>query len=376
MKKALCALLSATFLLLAGCGGGNGGNPTPDAQQPNDGGSNGEVSYPQRTLTVAALDSADTAKAHDIQLFTDLVTERSGGAITFNVQYDALLGKATDNLSTIGTGIADLGTVCTLYTPSQLPLSQITYCIPFAPSDPELAAQLMYKVSEAHPEFYTEYENNGVVNLGWKGNEPYKLYSKNQITSVSQLNGMKMTLGGVYYIPWFESVGAVPVNAPAADLYQTIKTGVATGSFVYDSIYCDYKLYEVEDFCLEVGLGARNNDTICVNKALWDSFDENTKALFQSCADDAMAEFQKWEAEQMASWVSEMESNNVTISPLSDQEKSDWAETALNYTDTLQMWIDEVTGLGYDGAAIMSTYLQAGQDLGYTWAFDTAPYIQ
>lgn len=376
MKKILCALLSAMLLLLAGCGGGNSDTPASDpVQKPADGGS-GEIAYPERTLTVAALDSADTAKAHDIQIFTDLVTERSGGAITFNVQYDALLGKATDNLSTIGTGIADLGTVCTLYTPSQLPLSQITYCVPFAPSDPTLAAQLMYKVSEAHPEFYAEYENNAVVNLGWKGNEPYKMYSKNQITSVSQLNGIKMTLGGVYYIPWFESVGAVPVNAPAADLYQTIKTGVATASFVYDSIYCNYKLYEVENFCLEVGLGARNCDTICINKSLWDSFDDNTKVLFQSCADEAMAEFQKWQDDQMSAWVSEMESNQVTISPLSDQEKSNWAETALDYKDTLQMWIDEVTGLGYDGAAIMSTYLKAGQDLGYTWAFDTAPYIQ
>lgn len=374
MKKMVCFLMGMMLLFsLAACGSG-------DTQQTQSGGENtnnaGGDSYPTMKLTVAALDSADTAKAHDIQIFTDMVTERSGGAITFDVQYDSLLGKATDNLSTIGTGIADLGTVCTLYTPSQLPLSQITYCVPFAPSDPTLAAQLMYKVSEAHPEFYEEYEKNSVVNLGWKGNEPYKMYSKEQITSVSQLNGMKMTLGGVYYIPWFESIGAVPVNAPAADLYQTIKTGVASGSFVYDSIYCDYKLYEVENFCLEIGLGARNCDTICINKSTWDSLDDKTKELFQSCADDAMAEFQKWQDEQMAAWVDEMKNNNVTISPLADQEKSDWAATALDYKDTLQMWIDEVTAAGYDGAAIMSTYLKAGEELGYTWAFDTAPYVK
>ena len=30
----------------------------------------------------------------------------------------------------------------------------------------------MYKVSEAYPEFYEEYEKNNVVCLGWKGNEP------------------------------------------------------------------------------------------------------------------------------------------------------------------------------------------------------------
>ena len=384
MKKTICTAMSAALLLtsLAGCGGSGGGASTPapggDATPPASTATTapGEAQYPTMTLSVAALDSADKAKAHDIQIFTDLVTERSGGAITFDIYYNAQLGKATDNLSTIGSGIADLGTVCTLYTPSNLPLSQITYCIPFAPSDPSLAAQLMYQVSEAHPEFYEEYEKNSVVNLGWKGNEPYKLYSKNQLTSVSQLSGMKLTLGGVYYIPWFEAVGGVPVNAPAADLYQTIKTGVATGSFVYDSIYCDYKLYEVEDFCLEVGLGARNNDTICFNKGVWDSFDDATKALMQDCADEAMKQFQTWQDEQMAGWAQEMADNGVTTSPLSDQEKADWAETALDYKDTLQMWIDEVTALGYDGAGIMSTYLKAGEALGYTWAFDTAPYIQ
>lgn len=384
MKKTICTALSAALLLtgLAGCGGSGGaattpapaGNSAPPTSVTTP--ASGQAQYPTMKLSVAALDSADKAKAHDIEIFTDLVTERSGGAITFEVYYNAQLGKATDNLSTIGSGIADLGTVCTLYTPSNLPLSQITYCIPFAPSDPTLAAQLMYEVSKAHPEFYEEYEKNNVVNLGWKGNEPYKLYSKNQLTSTSQLNGMKLTLGGVYYIPWFEAVGGVPVNAPAADLYQTIKTGVATGSFVYDSIYCDYKLYEVEDFCLEVGLGARNNDTICFNKTVWDGLDDATKALLQECADEAMAQFQTWQDEQMAGWSQEMADNGVTTSPLSDQEKADWAETALDYKDTLQMWIDEVTALGYDGAGIMSTYLKAGESLGYQWAFDTAPYIQ
>ena len=37
--------------------------------------------------------------------------------------------------------------------------------------------------------------------------------------------------------------------------------------------------------------------------------------------------------------------------------------TALGYQDTLQTWIDEVTALGYDGAGIMSAYLQAGEEL-------------
>ena len=167
-------------------------------------------------------------------------------------------------------------------------------------------------------------------------------------------------MGGVYYIPWFQSIGAVPVNAAAADLYQTIKTGVASGSFVYDSIYCNYKLYEVEDYCLQVGLGARNNNVLCFNKDMWESLDEKTQQLFQECADEAMAEFQDWQQSEMDGWEQEMLDNGVTISTLSDEAKAEWAETAL----------------GYDGAGIMSAYLQAGEELGYEWHFDTTPYIQ
>ena len=118
-KKIACAVLGAMLLGLSLTACGNADNP-----------STGEITesgYPKREFIVAAIDSHDKTSAHEIEIFTNLVTERSGGAITFKVFYDNLLGKATDNLNTLSSGIADLGTVCTLYTPSNLPLSQITY---------------------------------------------------------------------------------------------------------------------------------------------------------------------------------------------------------------------------------------------------------
>lgn len=365
MKKLIATILALIMVLsMTACGGSSEEASTADGE------------YPTMKLTLAALDKEDTAKAHDLKIFMDLVTEKSGGAITFNDYWSASLGVATSNLDTIGQGIADVGTVCTLYTPTQLPLSQITYCVPFAPDDVKMASEMMYKISEKYPEFYTEYENNGVKCLAWKGNEPYKLYSKNGFKSVSDLKGKNITLGGIYYVPWFESVGAVPVSAAAADLYQTVKNNLAVGSFVYDSIYCDFKLYEVEANCLEVGLGARNCDVIAFNKAKWDSLDEKTQALLQECADEAMNSFHDWENEQMDAWVQEMKDNNVEFATLSDEDKATWAKTALDYEDTLESWISDATKAGYDGAAIMSDYLKIGEELGYEWHFDTSKYIK
>lgn len=366
MKKLLAVFLALVMVFsLTACGNDAGSNEGDAASE-----------YPTMELTLAGLDSDDTAKAHDLRIFADLVTEKSGGAITFKEYWDASLGQATANLDTIGQGIADVGTVCTLYTPTQLPLSQITYCVPFAPDDVKMASDLMVKISEKYPEFYGEYEKNNLVCLAWKGNEPYKLYSKSGFKSISELKGQNITLGGVYYVPWFESIGAVPVSAPAADLYQTVKNNLAVGSFVYDSIYCDFKLYEVEANCLEIGLGARNCDVIAFNKTKWDSLDDNTKALLQECATEAMGSFHDWENEQMEGWVTEMKDNGVKFATLPDEEKEEWAKTALDYEDTLQSWINDATKAGYDGAAIMSDYLKIGEDLGYEWHFDTSKYIK
>ena len=182
MKKLFAIIMTLVMVFsMAACG----------SDDSNQGNADGE--YPTMKLTLAALDKEDTAKAHDLKIFMDLVTEKSGGAITFNDYWSASLGVATSNLDTIGQGIADVGTVCTLYTPTQLPLSQITYCVPFAPDDVEMASELMYKISEKYPEFYAEYEKNNVKCLAWKGNEPYKLYSKKGFKTVSDLKGKNIT---------------------------------------------------------------------------------------------------------------------------------------------------------------------------------------
>lgn len=380
LRRIQALLLAAAMVVtLAACGGGSNNSASTETTTDSAPAASTEVAadaeYPEMTLTMAALDKEDTAKAHDLKIFMDLVTERSGGKITFQEYWSAQLGAATENINTIGQGIADVGTICTLYTPTQLPLAQLTYCVPFAPDDVKMASDLMVKISEKYPEFYQEFEKNNTVCLAWKGNEPYKLYSKDGFTSLADLNGKNITMGGVYYVKWFEAVGAVPVSAPAADLYQTVRNNLAVGSYVYDSIYCDFKLYEVEANCLTLGMGARNCDTIAFNKAKWDSLDDATKALLQQCATDAMDDFHVWENDQMAGWVKEMEDNGVEFATLSDEDRAAWAEKALSYEDTLESWIADATAAGYDGKAIMADYLKIGEELGYTWPFDTSKYM-
>ena len=121
-KKIACAVLGAMLLGLSLTACGNADNP-----------STGEITesgYPKREFIVAAIDSHDKTSAHEIEMFTNLVTERSGGAITFKVFYDNLLGKATRQPEYAPAPNCRPGYgVHPLYA-QQPALSQITYCVP------------------------------------------------------------------------------------------------------------------------------------------------------------------------------------------------------------------------------------------------------
>ena len=88
-----------------------------------------------------------------------------------------------------------------------------------------------------------------------------------------------------------------------------------------------------------------------------------------------MDQFHDWEKDQMAGWEQQMKDNGVEFKVMSEEDKALWAETALAHQDTLEQWIGDATAAGYDGAAIMADYLKAGEEMGYTWVFDTSKYM-
>ena len=388
MKKTVSILIAcvlALSLVLASCsndgGGGAANTPAgggqsgePSATQPGGDPGGGDYEYPKLKLSLSTPSAEDTGKSYDCRLFIDKVTQASGGNITFTEYFNAALAKPTQNLDAIGSGIADCGTVVNLYTPSQLPLSQISYPMPFGPTDGQMISDIMTQLSEKHPEFYQEYEKNNVHVLAYKGNESYKIYSSTPITSIAELHGRKIGMGGVYYIPWFQAAGAVPVNMPGGDAYQAVKTGVIEGEFVYDSFAYEYKWYEVMGYIYDVQMGTRNNDVLCINLDVWNSLDAETQALLETCAEEAYQEFHEWESAKCAEWNQLLKDNGMTETVITEEEKADWAEQALSQTDTIQQWIDDVTALGYDGAQFMRDYFSIAESLGWEWVFDTSKY--
>ena len=381
LALALACLMSVA--LLTACGGSapaaSGGNdatsnppastPSSEPEAPTD------YEWPEMTLVCATQASEINEISITSRMFIDKVTEYTNGAIKFDEYFNASLGSGVDQLSNIGNGIADCGDIVTLYTPSDLVLSQITYCLPFAPTDPRMAADIMMEFVEMHPEVLDEVSANGVHTLFYKGIENYDIFGAVPVNTLSDLEGNRFCVGGIYYSPWFQAVGAVPQSATMADMYQNYKNNVNDSGLQFASSWVEFSLYEVAPYWCKVGLGSRACHIFGFNNDTWNSLDPEVQALFEQVAAEVYDEYHTWINEQNAVWTETLTNEgSMIISEMSQEDKELWVQKIFEYQDTLKMWIDDATAAGYDGAGMMHDYLAIAEKYGHEWPFDTSNY--
>lgn len=381
LALALAGLMTTSLLTACGSSDTSGGNNDSSKTPANSTSASGDVSipddydWPEMTLTCATQASEENEISITSRMFIDKVTEYTNGAIKFDEYFNASLGSGVDQLSNIGNGIADCGDIVTLYTPSDLVLSQITYCLPFAPSDPKVAADIMNDFAEMHPEVLDEVTKNGVHALFYKGIENYDIFGAVPVNTLDDLKGNRFCVGGIYYSPWFEAVGAVPQSATMADMYQNYKNNVNDSGLQFASSWIEFSLYEVAPYWCKVGLGSRACHIFGFNNDTWNSLDPEVQALFTQVADEVYDEYHTWLNGKIDEWAQELEAQpNMVISEMSQEDKELWVQKIFDYKDTLQMWIDDADAAGYDGKTMMHDYLTIAEGYGHEWPFDTSAY--
>lgn len=383
MSRILAMLLALALMmgLLAACGDStdagskntNSGNNTSQSGTESSGGDG--VEYPKMKLILTAPAAEDTENAIADKWFAELITEYSNGAITFDEYYNGTLCAPANHLDTIGSGVAQFGEIVTMYTTSDLPLSQIGFTIPFSSTDPAFKSEQFTRWAELHPEVEEEYAKMGVYPLLFKSTQSYSLLSKDVVESVDDLNGMKVFGGGIYFTRWFESVGAAFVSGAISDVYQSLKTNVVQASWNFVSNWDQYKHYEVAKNLIQVDMGSCVCHCIGINLDTWNSFDDNTKALFKKVAAEVQEKYNQWLSDNGDAWTQNLLDHGVVIHEATDEFKTEWAEKIFDGYDTIQLWIDNVTDLGYDGRTLMSDYLKIAVDMGYEFPYDISGYL-
>ena len=112
---------------------------------------------------------------------------------------------------------------------------------------------------------------------------PQGLYTKKDINSLADMQGVKFRSYNTATARIAELAGAVPVQIEAAELSQALATGVVESFISSGSTGFDSKVWEQLTHFYEVNAWLPRN-YVFANKDAWEGLDEATRAAIQEAA--------------------------------------------------------------------------------------------
>lgn len=158
-------------------------------------------------------------------LWEEKVIEQSNGELKPNIYYGEALLPAKAHLSGLQDGIANITHHAGTYTPSELPEDNVISMIAMGLDNTMATALAMTEFGLTDPEMQARYEQLGIVFLGGFATPPYVLMCTKPITTVADLQGVKIRTPGAVQADWARSVGAVPVTVPSTEMFTGLEKG-------------------------------------------------------------------------------------------------------------------------------------------------------
>lgn len=264
------------------------------------------------------------------------------------------LAPVGGELDALGSGLAQVGVVPTLFNLSRLPVYGLTYYTPFSSSDPNLIADAVRTVQAKYPVFRDSLVRNGVVPLGGTFTlDSYHLMTTFPVREFVDLRGKKICAPGPA-VTWLEGTGAVGVAGSLATYYQDLSTGACQGVVVFPTGALPARLHEVARNVVLVDFGAQFAGLLGANARWFEAQPEPLKRALLAAAEKYQAEYARVSRERASVALSEMEKRGATLVQVGNDFRRRWAFTMPNIA---QRWATELERQGIPGLQILGTYM-------------------
>ena len=298
--------------------------------------------------------------------FADRVTQRTNGAVTFEIFYGGALGGPPEMLDLVKSGAADLAHLHLWFTPDKVPIADFEMTIPFNPTDPVLLQTAKSRMYDEFPEFHKELADNNARIIAVHPITPYEILSKRPITKLDDLKGRKIALVGKYFGRWLAPTGAVPVVAPSTDRYNMYQTGVIDGDILNTNLIRSFKLYEQAKYISDVKLSSHSAVEIIMNLNTWNNLGPEVQKIILQASKEAVERHVKESVPKyMAETIKAFADAGVTTTSFSKDDLAKWAPLI---EDTPAEWAAEVEAKGYPGFKILKRWQEITTELGFKWA--------
>jgi len=247
------------------------------------------------------------------------VEKASNGALKIQLFVGGTLGNFKITYDRVVNGVADIGFILTSFASGKFTKLDVAE-IPFQSKSSVEAAYAMWK-AYAKGLFDDEFDKVKPLAIWTFPNAA--LHTKAKITSLADVNGMKIVTSNVATSKIAKLLGAVPVTFTPPDAYQAISRGIAQGALMPFTGMKIFKIDEVTSHHLNEPLGA-STAMMFINKRKYDSLPPQAKAAIDKFSYLAMSERTAKAVD--ANWAKSLASVKASTNVLSPQEEQKWKD--------------------------------------------------
>lgn len=288
--------------------------------------------------------------------------------IKWRESYAGVVAGNKEIFTAIQDRVGDMAQVGTLFEGAKLPLSQMTFYVPFTdarlPTVLDAVSSLDKKVPAVNEAFARYHQR--VLSL--MGTDSYVLVTKFPVKSIDDLKGHKLGVAGSS-ANWLRGTGAVPVASNLAAYYNSLRTGVYDGVIVFASALLPFKFYEVAPYITDIGMGAMQSSAITINTEVWKGLPQEVRDVMTEVAQDFRARLAKDAVAEADKALGLAAKKGAKVSKLSPAERKRWADAMPNLAEE---WAKRMEAKGLPARELVKGYLAALHEKGAPVARDWA----
>lgn len=187
-------------------------------------------------------------------------------------------------------GITEMGAMILPYFAADYPESTLPMELAVLGKDNRAIAAAVTEYIVNCPDCLAEFTTNGQIYLGMDSTTSYNFLSTKPIRTLEDVQGVRIRTGGPIFARLVESLGGVPVQMPASELFEGLSQGVLDATFSSTPDLINARLVDVATHVTEIETGVFNGAAVVnASTLLWTRMSEDERAALVRAAQYALS---------------------------------------------------------------------------------------
>ena len=297
------------------------------------------------------LPSVNVISVDFISAWASEVEKRSNGKVKITIfPAGSAFGQIDRQLDQVKSGVVDIGFGLVGVPRDRLPRTEMIE-LPFLSQNRDVTNRALWEV--AKKDLAQEYQ--GLKLLALTVDMTHMHTKGKPINSLDDLKGLRIRAPSVTVNKILSDIGAVPVNMPPVQVYESLEKGVIDGAvFAWDPI-ASYRLSEVLDNHLEDVVSAVSF-WFAINEKKYASLPPDVKAAIDAVSGDALIpRFDGWFKKWSQAGIDAVKARKSRISRLKDADLQRWKKGS---EKVVEERLVELEGRGVKDARVVYKSMQ------------------